>query len=300
MAVISLANATKDYGNGRGIFNVSCEVKKGEVFGFLGPNGAGKTTTIRILLGFIKANKGKASILDYDCWQQPAIIQRYLGYLPGEIAFPVDMTGSGYLKYIADMRGLTDHKKTQELLKVFDLDPGKTIRKMSKGMKQKLGLVSALMHDPEVLVLDEPTSGLDPLMQSTFTSVIREERNAGKTVFMSSHLFDEVEDTCDKVGIIKQGRLIDTLVPSEIRHSNRKMFKVEFLNQDDYLKFQKEGFILREAVGEKLQVIVEIDDGGINLLIRSLGKFDIKYLREIKQTLEDHFMAYYKGDAAGV
>ena len=187
MSVLKVEHLTKDYGEGKGVFDVSFEIEQGEVFGFLGPNGAGKTTTIRHLLGFSRPQSGRTSVLGLDSWRKPKEIQRRLGYLPGEIAFPDDMKGRQLIKYIADMRGLTDMTKTDKLLKLFELDPSGDTKRMSKGMKQKIGIVCAFMHDPDILILDEPTSGLDPLMQATFIELIREERDNGKSILMSSH-----------------------------------------------------------------------------------------------------------------
>ncbi|WP_235601380.1 ABC transporter ATP-binding protein [Tissierella sp. P1] len=204
MSVITVSNLTKDYGKNRGIFDLSFEIHKGEVFGYLGPNGAGKTTTIRHLLGFLNADKGECHIGQLNCRTDAEQIQRDLGYLPGEIAFFDDMSGIGYLKFIANMRGMKNFEKMNELISYFELDPSGRIKKMSKGMKQKIGIVSAFMHDPSTLILDEPTSGLDPLMQNKFIELILNEKSKGKTILMSSHSFEEVERTCDRIGIIKK------------------------------------------------------------------------------------------------
>lgn len=216
MSVITIANLTRDYGHGKGIFQVSFQVEEGEVFGFLGPNGAGKTTTIRHLMGFLRPQSGECKINHMDCWQDRESIQETLGYIPGEISFFDDMTGTEFLKFAAKYRGLDNDNRQKELLERFELDPRGKIRKMSKGMKQKIGIVSAFMHDPRILILDEPTSGLDPLMQNRFIELIAEEKKRGKTILLSSHMFEEVERTCDRVGIIREGRLaavdsVDTL-----------------------------------------------------------------------------------------
>ena len=167
MSAISINNLTRDYGNNKGIFDVSFNVEKGEVFGFLGPNGAGKTTTIRHLMGFIKPKMGSCSINDLDCFSKASEIQKTLGYIPGEISFFDDMSGLAFLNFLEKFRGLSKSRK-DELIEYFELNPKGKIKKMSKGMKQKIGIVAAFMHDPDILILDEPTSGLDPLMQKKF------------------------------------------------------------------------------------------------------------------------------------
>lgn len=216
-SVIKVSNLTKDYGQGRGVFDVSLEVKKGQVFGFLGPNGAGKTTTIRHLLGFSKPQGGSTSILGLDCWSKPATVQEHLGYLAGEIAFPDKMTGWQFIKMIAEMRGIKDLKHVEDLCEYFQLKPNGELKRMSKGMKQKVGLVIAFMHDPDIIILDEPTSGLDPLMQAKFCDLIKREKAKGKTILMSSHIFEEIEKTCDIVAIIKGGKIAAQFEIDKIR-----------------------------------------------------------------------------------
>lgn len=216
MSTIAIKNLTRDYGHGKGIFQISFQVEEGEVFGFLGPNGAGKTTTIRHLMGFLRPESGQCSINQMDCWRDRERIQESLGYIPGEISFFDDMTGTEYLQFAANYRKLGQNSRQKELLERFELDPKGKIKKMSKGMKQKIGIVAAFMHDPQILILDEPTSGLDPLMQNRFIELVHEEKQRGKTILLSSHMFEEVERTCDRIGIIRDGRLaavdsVDTL-----------------------------------------------------------------------------------------
>jgi ABC-2 type transport system ATP-binding protein len=206
--MIRIEGLTKVFRNGRGIFDLSFTVGEGEVFGYLGPNGAGKSTTIRHLMGFLRPDKGVAEIAGLDCWSQAPFVQAQTGYLPGEIAFLEDMNGLEFLKLLGGMRRMTDTSRRDELIERFQFDVSTPIRKMSKGMKQKVGIVAAFMHDPKVLILDEPTSGLDPLMQQRFLELIAEEKAQGKTILMSSHIFQEIERVCDRVGIIKDGRLI--------------------------------------------------------------------------------------------
>ena len=182
MSVINIQNLTRDYGSKKGVFDVSIQVEKGEVFGFLGPNGAGKTTTIRHLMGFINPKIGSCQIDGLDCWKNHDEIQKRLGYIPGEINFFDDLTGKEFLKFVADYRDVGKDNRMQEMIERFELDTRSKIKKMSKGMKQKLGIVAAFMHDPDILILDEPTSGLDPLMQNRFVELIAEEKKKGKTI----------------------------------------------------------------------------------------------------------------------
>lgn len=220
MNVLQIDHLTRNYGNRKGIFDVSFSVGEGEVFGFLGPNGAGKTTTIRHLMGFIRPKEGCCRIDGKVCWKARTEIQQHLGYIPGEINFFDDMSGQEFLRFMARYRQIPAENRQKELLERFELNPKGKIKKMSKGMKQKLGIVAALMHDPQILILDEPTSGLDPLMQNLFIQLIAEEKARGKTILLSSHMFEEVERTCDRIGIIRQGRMvaIDSVDTLRSRH----------------------------------------------------------------------------------
>lgn len=206
--IIEVEHLTRDYGGGKGVFDVSFQVAAGEVFGFLGPNGAGKTTTIRHLMGFLKAKEGGCRINGLDCFRDREKVQQMLGYLPGEISFFDDMTGVEFLDFVSGYRKGKGESRRKELMDMFDLNPHGKIKKMSKGMKQKVGIVAAFMHDPQILILDEPTSGLDPLMQNRFIELVEAEREKGKTILMSSHMFEEVERTCHRIGIIRAGKLV--------------------------------------------------------------------------------------------
>ena len=232
MSVIKIENLVRDYGGGKGVFDVSFHVDQGEAFGFLGPNGAGKTTTIRHLMGFLKPKSGKCTIDGLDCWKEREKVQARLGYIPGEISFFDDMSGREFLKFIAEYRKIGSESRKDELLERFELDPGSRIKKMSKGMKQKLGIVAAFMHDPDIIILDEPTSGLDPLMQSRFVSLVAEEKEKGKTVLMSSHMFEEVERTCDRIGIIRKGRMIAVDSAAALRERHTRSYRVTLENSE--------------------------------------------------------------------
>ena len=207
-AIISAEKLTKFYGRHRGIIEVDLEVQEGEAFGFLGPNGAGKTTMIRTLLDHIRPTSGTASIFGIDTTIDPVAIHRRLGYLPGEFALYDKLTGGQTIEYFANLRGGVDPLYQQDLIARLDIDPGRRFKELSKGNKQKIGLIVALQHRPDLLILDEPTSGLDPLVQQTFYEVIREAKAEGRTIFLSSHILGEVEKTCDRVAIIREGRLV--------------------------------------------------------------------------------------------
>src|SRR5438094_6472374 len=207
-AVIEVDKLTKSYGRRRGIADVSFQVGEGEVFGFLGPNGAGKTTTIRVLMALIRADSGSAKVTGLDCWDRSVDIKRSVGYVPGEPSLDPNLTGGQILEYFANLRGGVDQSYLKKLVDRFDLDTNRKFRQYSTGNKRKVVLIQAFMHRPRVLVLDEPTSGLDPLNQQEFDAMVREARDAGHTVFFSSHVLREVEKTCSRIGIIREGRLV--------------------------------------------------------------------------------------------
>jgi ABC-2 type transport system ATP-binding protein len=288
--MIQIHDLTKRYGEGKGVFDLTFSVPKGEIFGYLGPNGAGKTTTIRHLLGFLNADKGGCSINNLDCRKRAAEIQRFIGYIPGEIAFLDQMTGLGFLKLMADMRGMKSTAKRDRLIDLLELEPRGKIRKMSKGMKQKLGIVTALMHDPDVLILDEPSSGLDPLMQNRFVELIHQEKAAGKTILMSSHSFDEVERTCDRIGIIRMGKLVAVESIAALREAQRKVYAVTFADEMEAQRFSQAGFELRSKSNYKVEVVVAAN---LTEFLAALPNFRITALDSIQQSLEDIFMQFF-------
>ncbi len=297
--VIEINNLTKDYGHNRGVFDVSIVVKKGEVYGFLGPNGAGKTTTIRHIMGFSKAEKGTVEVYGLNCFQNASKIQETLGYLPGEVALPEKLTGDEFIKMMSELRGLKDDSHTKYLLDKFELDPSGSLKRMSLGTKRKLAIVTAFMHDPDVLVLDEPTSGLDPIMQEKFIEFIKEEKARGKTIILSSHIFAEIDATCDRISIIKEGRIVSTFIADELRYGENKTFEVEFLNIRDFERFTTSSFnsdvieILNSNKAKK-QVKIKTNDSKINEFMKIIATYELKFLSEIKFTLEDYFMEFYK------
>lgn len=226
--IIQTEHLTKDYGKGRGVFDISLDVRRGEVYGYIGTNGSGKTTTIRHLIGFLQADAGTATVMGMDTWKDSLKIKPYMSYVPGEIAFPGLKTGTDFLKLQAEYLGITDYTYMNKLIKMFQLDTTANLKRMSKGMKQKTALVATLMGDRDILVLDEPTTGLDPLMRDVFLELIREEKNKGKTIFMSSHIFEEIEDVCDHAAMIKDGHIVSVLDVYGLRHEKNKQYIVEF------------------------------------------------------------------------
>ena len=294
MGIIEVSNITKDYGNNKGVFDVTFSVNKGEILGFLGPNGAGKTTTIRQLMGFIRPDKGNVKINGLDCFDKAEEVQKVLGYLPGEIAFMDDMTGMEFIKFIGNMKGMKDFSSAEELMKFFELDPSGKIKKMSKGMKQKIGIVCAFMQEPDILILDEPTSGLDPLMQNEFIKLILEEKERGTTILMSSHSFEEIERTCDRAAIIKDGKIVSVENISTLKESKQKIYSITFENEEVAKDFLKEGFKIKDIDKNNVTVLVK---GDIMPLIKSLGKYKVISLESKAQSLEDLFMHFYGGES---
>lgn len=287
--LIDINHITKDYGSGRGVFDISFQVKKGEVLGFLGPNGAGKTTTIRQLLGFIKPDSGNLQICGMDCFLHADKVQSYLGYLPGEIAFIDSMSGIEFIRFIAKMKGMKNLGRAQELMKQFELNPAGKIKKMSKGMKQKIGIVCAFMKDPEILILDEPTSGLDPLMQEQFVDLILQEKKRGKTILMSSHIFEEIEKTCDRAVIIREGRLVAIENMETLRSNRKKIMEITFLTSKMAEAFCSE--VLNTNCRENIVVLNVGDD--IDKVIKKASAYTIVDMNIRTQSLEEFFLHFY-------
>ena len=293
--MIQVKDLTQVYPSGKGIFDISFNVKEGEVFGYLGPNGAGKTTTIRGLMGFANATKGSASIDGLECRHHQAKLQKIIGYLPGEMNMLDYMTGMEFLTFMGNMRGMKDTKRRDELIEMFDLDTKGKIKKMSKGMKQKLGIIVAFMHDPKVYILDEPTSGLDPLMQNVFMELLKGEKQRAKTILMSSHIFEEVQKVCDRVGIIKEGRIVTIQDIAELNSVNTKSFVVTLGSKKDADKILKSNFEASKIDENTVKVSVSYPFNEFYLL---LSKCDVKQMETRQVTLENMFMKYYESKEA--
>lgn len=287
--VIELKDLTKDYGNGRGIFDISLNIAEGEMVGFAGTNGSGKTTTIRHIMGFVKPTSGAAYVYGKEAWKHSSEFVRKIGYVPGEIAFPDFATGTAFLKSRAEYLGVRDMSYAEKLIERLQLDPSASLKRMSKGMKQKTAIVAALIGDPEILLLDEPTTGLDPLMRSAFIDIIKEEHARGKTIFMSSHMFEELEATCDRVALIANGRIADIVSLDEIRHPARREYKIEFKSPEDYNRFKGLGYEIVRDQPQYSQVTVSIGSNDLNNLFSDLTEFDIRFISEVKYNLDTYF-----------
>ncbi len=289
--MIDVKQLTLQYPNGKGIEDVTFSVKEGEVLGYLGPNGAGKTTTIRCLLGFSTPGRGSCHIADLDCRKKAPEIQRFLGYIPGEIAFLNGMTGKGFLQFLADMRGTRDKSRMQELADLFEIDLKGKIKRYSKGMKQKIGIIAAFMHDPAVLILDEPTSGLDPIMQKTFIDLLLREKNRGKTMLLSSHLFEEVEKTCDQIIIIKEGRLIKQTNVALLKQTQRISYVIHLAHPEDVVRLKPFGADPAAFSDGRGEIVVRGEQ--LNAFLACLASLSVLSLETKAQSLEEIFLNLY-------
>lgn len=288
--IISVKNLTKDYGKGRGIFDISFDVYKGSVFGYCGTNGSGKTTTLRNIMGFIKPDNGEVFVKGLNAWKEADEIKKYIGYLPGEIAFPAVENGSEFLKIQAESLGLTDMSKAERIINALQLDPTANLKRMSKGMKQKTAIVAAFMHSPEILILDEPTTGLDPLMRDAFVNLIKEEKVRGATIIMSNHMFDELEETCDYVGFIKDGHLIDVVDMNTLRNLPYRDYQITLTNKEDYERIDVSKYEVLEKNDDELSLIIRVELKNTNQLLQEIRKYQISGFTERKHTLEEHFI----------
>ncbi|MCR4911675.1 MAG: ABC transporter ATP-binding protein [Bacilli bacterium] len=294
--IINVDHLTKDYGYGRGVFDVSIKVHKGECYGYLGPNGAGKSTTIRHIMGFAKPKVGKVQIFGTDSFGNTDKILAKVGYLPGEPAIPAGLDGWGFIKMMQGMRGETNQERLDYLLNLFKFNPAMSVKEMSLGEKRKLAVVAAFMNDPDVLVLDEPTSGLDPVMQQIFIDFIIEEKKRGKTILLSSHIFSEVDATCDTISIIKDGHHVSTFNANELKKTQDKTFLVYFLDMDDYLAFKngKNKFELLYSHDGIMLAVVKFPADKNNEFFQSLKGLKVSHFEEKPFTLQDYFMSFYK------
>lgn len=302
MSVINVERLTKDYGFGRGVFDVSIHVEKGEVFGFLGPNGAGKSTTIRHLMGFSKADDGKVEIFGKPTFGKYYEILKNVGYIPGEVALPAGLTGKEFLKMMQDLTGIYNNERLGMLLELFELGEASLlgdVKRMSLGVKRKLAVVSAFMSDPEVLILDEPTSGLDPVMQERFIEFIHKEKERGKTILLSSHIFSEIDNTCDRIAIIKDGKIVSEFVANDLKHASKKYYTVDFKAEADKKKFLESSVGIESLTminDKENEIFISIEDKDLNKTINLLSAVDVTKFSNRKESLEDYFMKFYKED----
>jgi ABC-2 type transport system ATP-binding protein len=296
VAAIQTSKLSKDYGLGRGLFDLDLHVPRQEVFGYLGPNGAGKSTTIRCLMGLIRPTFGSAHIFGLDCQRDSVAVKRKVGYMPGEMPQFGSLRGKEVVAYLGGMRGGADPGLVRTIAERFDLDLGRRFREYSSGNKKKLGILLAFMHRPELLILDEPTGGLDPLNQQEFYRLLRDTRDAGATVFLSSHILSEVEHVCDRVGIIRSGRLVKVAGLDEIHHIRLHRIEIEFAADSSIPEAA-----IRSAAGVE---DVSIGDhtltctvrGGVDSLLKALNAATVTNMVSHEPSLEEIFLTYYKAD----
>ena len=291
VAVIKTEKLTKSYGSHRGIVEVDLEVEQGEVFGFLGPNGAGKTTTIRVLLDLIRPTAGKAFVFGIETTVDPVSIHRRVGYLPGEFTLYDRLTGGETLEYFANLRGGLDRAYQASLIERFDLDPSRKFKEYSKGNKQKVGLVAALQHKPDLLVLDEPTAGLDPLVQQTFFAVLREAVADGRTVFLSSHVLSEAEKACDRVAIIRDGRIVMVDRVDALRDLATHQVELRFTGPVPAAEFEQIAGV-SNVVAEDHALRMHVT-GPIAPVVKAAARYELADFVSREPSLEETFLAQY-------
>lgn len=291
MNVIEINNLTKMYGNARGITDISFHVEQGEIFGFIGPNGAGKSTTIRTLLSLIYPTSGSAKIFGKDCIQFGPEIKKEIGYLPSEVFYYDNMKVKDLLKYSASFYKKDCSKRIKELAEIMDLDLNKKIDDLSLGNKKKVGIVQGLLHEPKLIILDEPTSGLDPLMQQRFFELLEEENRKGATILFSSHILIEVQRLCNRVAIIKEGKIVTVEKISTLKENTHKKFKIETKTPIDHSFFVISG--VTDLVVHT-NITTFIYRGNINAVLKKLSEIDVSNLWIEEPDLEEIFMHYYE------
>ena len=287
---------SKDYGSGRGLFALDLEVKAGEVFGFLGPNGAGKTTTMRLLLDLIRPSAGSATLLGLDTHAHSVALRRRVGFLPGDLALYSKLTGAEMLDHLAALRGGVDRRLRDALVDRFDADVDRPIRELSTGNRQKIGLIQAFMHDPELLILDEPIAGLDPLVQQSFHALLADVTREGRTVFLSSHTLSEVERVAHRVAILRQGRLVVVDELKRLRKVAVQRLEIEFGSPPAAADFQRIAGV-REARVEGNRLLVAFE-GSADGIIKAAAAHEVLAIRMHEDDLEEIFLRYYRDDAA--
>ena len=296
---IETLKLTKYYGKSRGAIDVDLVVEAGQVFGFLGPNGAGKSTTIRLLLDLIRPTSGSARVLGLDAHRDRLAIDRLISYVPGELSLYSELTGAQLLTYLANLRGGVDTDYRDSLVSRLELDPGKKIKSLSRGNKQKVGLVAAFMSRPQLLILDEPTAGLDPFIQLEFEHLCEEARTDGRTVFISSHQLPEVEHLCDRVGIIREGRLLAVESMADLKDRALRRLEIDFTGAVTAEEFAGlPGVRDLSVTNGTLRCTVM---GSVDALVKAAARHEVRNLRTVETSLEEIFLAYYgAGDGAAV
>lgn len=294
MAIIEVRNLVKKYGHFTALDEVNLQVNQGEIYGFIGPNGAGKTTTMRVLLGILKATSGQATIFGMDAWKDAVEIHKRVAYVPGDVNLWPNLTGGEVIDLFVKLRGANNSKRRrEELIERFDLDPSKKCRTYSKGNRQKVALISAFASDADLYILDEPTSGLDPLMERVFQEYVMEAKQEGKSIFLSSHILSEVERLCDKVSIIRSGKIIESGSLEELRHLTRTSVVLDTREPiDDLSKLNG----VHNVEKRNNSLYFHVDSHQLNEVMQYISQFGIVKLEVAPPTLEDLFMRHYKGD----
>lgn len=292
---IEVVNLVKDYGHNRGVFDISFKINGGDCFGFLGPNGAGKSTTIRHLMGFSKPDSGRCLIKDKDPLKYHDEIFSFVGYLPGEIALPQSLTGEEFFKMQAHLKNVQDLNFANNIIKRFNVVLDIRCSEMSLGMKRRLAILNCFMNDPDILILDEPTSGLDLDMQQEFVNFINEEKKRSKTILFSSHLFNEVHDTCNRIAIIKDGKIVSEFNEQDFLKSSVKTYLITFSTLQGLNGFIRNFKYINEEVVDKhnLTLKISFDVKHSNEFLKILSRYKIYDMKEIKETLEDKFLSFY-------
>jgi ABC-type multidrug transport system ATPase subunit len=294
--LVETQGLTKNYGSSRGIEDVTFTIAEGEVFGFLGPNGAGKTTTIRTLMGLLRPTAGSGRIAGLDCWEQSTDVKRLVGYLPGELSLDPNLTGGQILEYFGHLRGGVDQAYLKQLIERLGLDPTRKFRQYSSGNKRKIGIAQAFMHRPRLLILDEPTNGLDPLNQQEFDRMVREVRDEGRTVFLSSHILGEVEQTCSRVGIIREGELVRVSGVTELKDIKRHDVTITFTESAPIDVFKAlPGVQQVEALADGHTLRLSVS-GGLDGVIKAAAQYSIVTLTSQEPSLEEIFLRFYESD----
>ena len=293
MTLLKINNITKSFGKFQALKGVDFTVEEGEIFGFIGPNGSGKSTTIKAILGMLKTNSGSIEVFGKDAWKDAVMIHSDIAYVPGDVNLWPNLTGGEVIDLFLKLSGTYDVKKRDELIKKFDLDPTKKCRTYSKGNRQKVALISAFTTDAKLLILDEPTSGLDPLMEQIFQECVLEKKKEGKSVLLSSHILSEVEQLCDRVGIIRKGEIVEMGTLDDLRHLTRMHFVVQSKERLDGLKEQRG---IHDVVIEDGVYHFQVDSECVSEVIKYLSQFELLKLESMPPTLEDLFMRHYGED----
>ncbi len=298
--LIEINHLTKDYGQGRGVFDVSFQVYKGECFGFLGPNGAGKSTTIRHLMGFSVPDSGETKLNGISSLKERDLIMQGVSYIPGEVALPLALTGKEVIEEQKKLKRVQNDTRLNELVEYFELDPSLLCKEMSLGMKRKLAIVCALMNDPEIIIMDEPSSGLDPEMQAKFVELVKSEKKKGKTILLSSHIFSEVDSCCDRIAVIKDGKIVSEFLANDLKHKSLKRYRLVYKTEKDAKaatsSLTKKGYEVTCSPTVATRLHVACEDADISTFLQQIPQKGLIDLFEKKETLEDYFMSFYKED----